>query len=98
MHILGIIFMFIGCFFIVVSSIGMLRLPAFYTRLHAGGKTDTLGQAFVFIGLMLHEGINLISLKMFIMIVFIFLANPTATHAIAKAAFVSGMKPWKRSD
>lgn len=92
------IFIFAGCFFIVVASIGMLRLPDFYTRLHAGGKADTLGQGLIFLGLIIYEGFNLISLKMLFIVVFIFLANPTATHAAAKAAFLSGLKPWRKKD
>ena len=98
MHLLSMIFIFTGCFFIVVSSIGMIRMPDFYTRLHSGGKTDTLGQTLVFVGLMIFEGINLVSLKMFMIVVFILLASPTATHAIAKAAFISSLKPWKKDD
>ncbi|WP_022851896.1 monovalent cation/H(+) antiporter subunit G [Limisalsivibrio acetivorans] len=85
-----------GCFFMVVASIGVLRLPDFYTRLHAGGKADTLGQGLVFLGLMVYEGFSIISLKMLLIVVFIFIANPTATHAAAKAAHLSGLKPWRK--
>jgi multicomponent Na+:H+ antiporter subunit G len=86
----------LGCFFIVISSIGIVRFPDFYSRIHPAGKTDTLGQMLILLGLMVYEGLSLVSLKLFIIIIFIFIANPTATHALAKAAYVSGIEPWKK--
>ena len=86
----------LGCFFIVVSSIGIVRFPDFYSRMHPAGKSDTLGQLLVLSGLMVYEGFSLVSVKLLIIIVFIFIVNPTATHALAKAAYVSGLKPWKK--
>ncbi|MGE4496924.1 MAG: monovalent cation/H(+) antiporter subunit G [Deferribacterales bacterium] len=94
--ILSGIFIFVGCFFVVTASIGILRLPGFYLRLHAGSKADSLGQTLVIIGLMIYEGFNILSLKMLFVIIFIYIANPTAAHAIAKAAWVEGVKPWRK--
>lgn len=90
------IFLGIGCFLIVVGSIGVLRFPDFYTRIHPAGKTDTIGQAFVLTGLMIHAGVSLISVKLLFIIIFIFIANPTATHFVAAAAHMSGLKHWKK--
>lgn len=87
-----------GCFFIFVAALGILRFPDVYSRLHPAGKTDTLGQALVFLGLMVYEGANLTSFKMLCIILFMFLANPVATHALAKAAYVSGIKPWEKGE
>lgn len=91
-------FLFAGCFFMVVAAIGVVRLPDFFTRLHACGKADTLGQILIFFGLMIYEGFNLITIKMIFIVVFILVANPTATHAAAKAAFIRGLKPWRKGD
>ncbi len=88
----------LGCFFIAVSSIGIVRFPDFYSRMHPAGKSDTLGQLLVLSGLMVYEGFSLVSVKLLIIIVFIFIANPTVTHALAKAAYVSGLKPWKKEE
>ena len=88
----------LGCFFIVVSSIGVIRFPDFYSRIHPAGKSDTLGQLLVLLGLIVHVGISLVTIKLFFIAVFIFIANPTATHSLAKSAFVSGLKPWKKND
>jgi len=92
------ILVFAGCFFIVVAAIGVIRFPDFYSRTHPAGKADSLGQALVLSGLMIYEGLSLISIKLLMIIVFIFIANPTASHALVKAAYVSGVKPWSKED
>lgn len=86
----------LGCALIIIGSIGVLRFPDFYTRIHPAGKTDTVGQAFVLGGLMVYEGVSFVSIKLLIIVVFIFIANPTATHFVAQAAYSSGLKPWKK--
>jgi len=83
-----------GFFFIFSGAVGILRLPDFYTRLHAMGKCDTLGVALMVLGLALLEGATLNGLKILLIIVFIGLANPTATHALGRAAYRSGVVPW----
>ena len=90
------IFLFVGCFFVVVASIGVVRFPDFFSRMHPAGKNDTLGQALILVGLIIYEGFSFVSIKLFLIIIFIFIVNPTATHAIAKAAHISGLKPWKK--
>ena len=87
-----------GAFFLLVGSIGLIRLPDFYSRNHATGKSDTLGIMLVIFGLMLIEGFSLNSAKLFFALVFVFLTNPTGTHALANAALNSGLKPWFRKD
>ena len=88
----------VGCFFVLVASIGIVRFPDFYSRMHPAGNADTLGQAMILLGLMVYEGFSFVSVKLLIIIVFIFIANPTATHALAKAAYVVGLKPWEKKD
>ncbi len=92
------VFLAIGCFFVVVSSIGIVRFPDFYSRMHPAGKADTLGQAMILVGLMIYEGFSLVSVKLIFIIIFIFIANPTATHALANAAYMAGIKPWEKGD
>lgn len=77
----------------LVGSIGLLRLPDFFSRSHATGKTDTLGILLVLFGLMIYEGFTINSAKMLIILAFVGLTNPTATHALARAAFHFGVKP-----
>jgi multicomponent Na+:H+ antiporter subunit G len=92
------IFLIIGCFFIFVSAIGVVRFPDFFSRIHPAGKSDTMGQTMVLIGLMVYEGFTLVSVKLLFIIIFIFIANPTATHALANAAYNAGVKPWKKGE
>ena len=82
-----------GVFFLLIGSIGLIRLPDFFTRSHATGKADTLGVLLVLTGLMVYEGLTLNSAKMLIILIFVGLTNPTATHALARAAFLFGVKP-----
>jgi multicomponent Na+:H+ antiporter subunit G len=97
--ILSILFIVLGIAFILMGSIGILRLPDFYTRSHAASKSDTLGIIFVIGGLIVHEGFTQSSLKLLFIILFIALANPNGTHALARAAIRKGIKPllYKRS-
>lgn len=90
------VFLGLGCALIIIGSIGVFRFPDFYTRVHPAGKTDTVGQALLLLGLMVHEGVSFISIKLLFIIIFIFIANPTATHFVAAAAYSSGLKPWRK--
>jgi len=88
-----------GVFFLLVGSIGLLRLPDFYTRLHATGKCDTLGGGLIILGLLIYHLFHyaqhpFVPIRLLFLVFFIFIANPTATHAIMKAAFRTGVKPW----
>lgn len=90
--------MLTGLALILVASVGVLRLPDFYTRLHAQGKCDTLGVALVLGGLAAREGFTLTAAKILLVLVFILLANPTATHALGRAALRSGLKTAGEKD
>jgi multicomponent Na+:H+ antiporter subunit G len=89
-----------GAFFTLVGAIGLLRFPDFYTRLHATGKCDTLGEGLIILGLMFYHLFQypetlLVPVKLGFLLLFIFIANPTGTHALMKAAYMTGVKPWK---
>lgn len=92
------VFLAIGCFFIVVAAIGVVRFPDFYTRIHPAGKGDTLGQAVLIMGLVIYEGFSLVTIKLLLLMGLIFLVNPTATHFMAKAAYLSGVKPMEGTE
>ncbi len=84
----------LGFFFIFTGALGILRFPDFFTRLHAMGKSDTLGVALMVFGLALLEGATLNGAKILFIILFVGLANPTATHALGRAAHRAGLVPW----
>jgi multicomponent Na+:H+ antiporter subunit G len=87
-----------GVIFVLSGTIGVLRLPDFFTRLHAAGMTDTLGAELILIGLIFQadkvsaEPWQMIA-KLLLVAFFLFVTSPTATHAIAHAAYRSGEKP-----
>lgn len=91
-----------GLLFFFATTVGLLRFPDFYSRMHAAGKGDTLSSLLMLLALALynfHEAnlANLlIAIKILLIVVFIFMASPTATHAITDAAFESGVKPWTK--
>ncbi|WP_461210570.1 monovalent cation/H(+) antiporter subunit G [Desulfocurvus sp. DL9XJH121] len=86
------------------GSLGILRFPDFYSRLHPAGKMDTLASLLMLGGLALYElhhldvGSILTALKIMLILVFVFIASPTATHAIVDAGFRAGLKPWTQGE
>ena len=91
-----------GFFFFFATTVGILRFPGFYSRMHAAGKGDTISPVLALSGLALYNlhhvsgDTVLVSIKMLLITVFIFLASPTATHAIMDAGYDSGAIPWER--
>ena len=98
MQIVALILLFSGFFFLIVAAVGVMRFPDFYTRIHAAGKGDTLGIGLFVLGLAVYNGFNLVSLKLLLVVLFVFLANPIGCHVLSRAAFRSGLKPWTRKE
>jgi len=82
-----------GGAFCVIGGLGLLRMPDFYTRMHAASVTDTLGAGLLLLGMMLQSGASLVTVKLVMVGLLIFFASPTATHALAKAARARGLEP-----
>lgn len=85
--------LFLGSFLILTGGIGLIRFPDFFTRMHAAGITDTLATTLILIGLMLLNPGALVVFKLVMILLLILLIGPTASHALAKAAIRSGLKP-----
>ena len=81
-----------GCF-CIVGGIGILRMPDFYTRMHATSVTETLGAGLILLGLVLQAGFTLVTAKLLMVGLIIFFTSPTATHALARAAMLRGVEP-----
>jgi len=90
----AIVSMIAGMFFVFVGTIGVLRLPDFFTRVHAAGMLDTLGVELILLGLIVQSGFTQMSLKLLLVALFLFLTSPTSTHAVAHAAYKAGLKPY----
>ncbi len=82
-----------GGFFVFVGGVGALRMPDFYTRMHAAGITDTLGTILVLAGVIVQAGLSLATVKLLAIGVFLLLTSPTAAYALANAARLSGLRP-----
>lgn len=82
-----------GGFFCLVGGIGLLRMPDFYTRMHAASVAETLGAGLILLGLLLQAGFTLAGAKLVMIGLLVFFASPTASHALAKAAMSRGLKP-----
>ena len=93
-EVIAALFLLSGLVFFVGSAIGMLRLPDFYSRIHASGNSETLGCTLSFIGLMIYEGPTLTAAKMAFVFLLVFMANPIGSHILSKAAYKSGHPVW----
>ncbi len=97
-NMITVVLLLVGAFFMLAGTIGFVRFPDFYSRMHATGKCDTLGEGLMLVALIVYGGATFVSMKILFLIVFILLANPTSTHAIAKAAYDVGLEPWRKLD
>lgn len=86
----------LGTIFLVGSLIGMLRLPDFYSRVHASGNSETLGVMLVLLGLSVYNGLSITSAKLLLIFLFLFAGNPIGSHILAKAAYKTGLPVWTR--
>ena len=82
-----------GGAFVFIGGVGALRMPDFYTRMHAASLTDTLGTILVLTGIILQAGLTLATVKLAAIMVFLLLTSPTAAYALANAARLSGLAP-----
>lgn len=102
MSVVVIALLIAGVFLFAVGVLGILRFPDFYTRLHAAGKCDTLGSILLILALAIFNlqeftlANLLVSLKILSILIFVFVAGPTATHALTEAALVVGVEPWTK--
>lgn len=93
------VFLLAGTFFIISCSIGIIRFPDVYTRLHAATKGATLGVSGIMIGafLFLYIEHGMISGKLILGIIFVLLTAPVSGHMISRAAYRSGVQLWDHS-
>ena len=87
------LFIGVGSVFLIIGGIGLLRLPDFYSRIHAAGITDTMGAALVLAGVMLQAGLSLATIKLAAILLFLLITSPTSSYALASAAMIAGIKP-----
>lgn len=98
LDVLSSVLLLAGGAFAVIGGIGLVRFPDFYTRLHAGGITDTLTAMLIVGGLVLQSGFSLLTIKLLLILLFLLFTTPTATHALARAAMADGVQPEGDAD
>lgn len=82
-----------GGVFVFTGGLGALRMPDFYTRMHAASLTDTLGTILIISGVILQAGLSLATVKLVAIMAFLLLTGPTAAYALANAARLGGLRP-----
>ena len=83
-----------GAFFLVTGALGMVRLPDVFTRMHAAGMADTMGAGLILAGMCVYSGASLVTVRLLLVLAFLWFTSPIATHAVAKAALSGGTEPY----
>lgn len=87
----------IGAFFVLVAGIGLIRMPDLFSRMHPAGILDTAGAGFLLLGFMLQSDGWMTAVKLALILVLLLFTSPVATHALAHAALLDGLKPWTKA-
>ncbi|MEA3371891.1 MAG: monovalent cation/H(+) antiporter subunit G [Campylobacterota bacterium] len=87
------IFLLLGGLLALTGAVGLLRLPDFYTRMHAASVTESLAATLLIIGIILDTGFTLDAAKLILLILIMIVVNPTITHALSRAAAHGGVTP-----
>ena len=90
---LGSALLLVGAILAVIGTIGVLRFPDFYTRLHAASVTDTSAATLAILGMALLAPSFAVVIKLAVVWLFLFLTGPTSSHALANAAHTAGLQP-----
>ncbi|MDR2831539.1 MAG: monovalent cation/H(+) antiporter subunit G [Rickettsiales bacterium] len=92
---IGSIFIFLGICLVIISNIGVIRFPDFYTRLHAAGITDSSGATLLLIGFALQNEFSINTVKIILLILIIWVANSTNSYLLARTYYKSKKKTVK---
>jgi multicomponent Na+:H+ antiporter subunit G len=102
LNIICITLVSLGILFFLGGAVGILRFPDFYTRMHAAGKGDTISIFLILVGIAVYQLHDfslanvLVAGKILFITLFIMLTSPTSTHALIRAGYEEGLKPWTR--
>ena len=95
-NILVVFFITVGVLFIVVTAIGLFRLPDLYTRTHAASKSATLGVMCILLGVFFYFWLieDHFNARILLGILFIFITGPVGGHIMSRSSYIAGIKPW----
>jgi len=97
-HVLTIVLAMLGGLFFLAGTLGLLRLPDFYSRVHAATKCDTVGAGAILLALAIHVAPHPEAMKILALLLLVLLSSPTSGHALARAAHHTGLAPWRRPE
>ena len=97
MHTLSNILAIIGCFFVFIAGLGVLRLPDIFMRMHASTKASSLGLGLILLAIIFRFPELPAVIKCLLIIVFTFITIPVASHMIGRAAYMHKSKLWNRT-
>ena len=83
-----------GSLMILTGGIGLLRLPDFFSRMHGAGLTDTIGAGSVILGLILESGFSAPTVRLVLVLLFLWYTSPVGGYAISRAALEKGVRPF----
>jgi len=92
----GALLVIAGMPFFLAGTIGLLRFPDVFTRLHALTKADNLGLGLVVVGLLLQADSWVTARKLLLIWLVVLVGSATACHLVAQAALKRGIRPWLR--
>lgn len=93
LDIASVIAFIVGGSFVLIGAFGLIRLPDVWSRIHSAGIVDTIGAELILLGMMFQTGLTQTTVKLALIGLFLFVTGPTATHAVANASFVAGLRP-----
>lgn len=96
-ELIGFMFIAIGILFDIFGCIGLVRLPDVYNRLQAAAKCVTLGTCGTLFGVFLISGFSDTGTKALLALAFVLITAPTGAQALSRAAYLSGIKAWKKT-
>lgn len=92
------VFMVAGALVVLIGALGLIRLPDFFTRLHAASVVDTLGLWLLMAGLILLSPSWVVTFKLVLILALVFVLSPLSAHVLARSALSSGLRPWYRHE
>ncbi|MDI9640894.1 monovalent cation/H(+) antiporter subunit G [Kamptonema cortianum] len=90
----------LGCLFVFLAALGLVRMPDFYNRMQAMTKGTTLGVGLVMLAVTIHFGGGPAGTRALAVVLFLFATAPVGAHMLARAAYLLGVEKWSgtRSD
>ena len=91
--VIGAALIIFGLFIFIVEMIGVFRFKYVLNRMHAAAMGDTLGIGMALLGLIIISGLNFTSLKLFVIIVFLWFSSPVSSHLITRLEVTTDENP-----